>query len=320
MKSHEHIVVFGAGAFGTALAVVLCNSFDRVTLVARDEQAAGRINAARENQPYLPGMELPGNLEVASGLTQSDIVLWCVPAQKVGETLAEQCSHIAPGAQIVICAKGLDLQSGRRLSVVASSAAPQAKIAFLSGPGFAADIASGLPTAMTLAARTGALDLARTLSTSRLRLYASSDVPGVELGGALKNVVAIAAGIAIGAGYGESARAALVTRGFSEMSRIAQAVGAERETLMGLSGFGDLMLTASSGQSRNVAYGLALGSGQPLPEKLAEGAKTASTALALAADLSVETPVIAQTVALIEGRISVADAMDELLARDLRTE
>ncbi|MEO0496956.1 MAG: NAD(P)H-dependent glycerol-3-phosphate dehydrogenase [Pseudomonadota bacterium] len=320
MMKQDHIVIFGAGAFGTALGVVLCQSCDRVTLVARDETVAQRLHTARENARYLPGVSLPANLQVTASLPPCEVVLWSVPAQSVAQTLAQQASQIASGSHIIICAKGLDLRSGRRLSVVSASAAPQAKFAFLSGPGFAADIASGLPTAMTIAARTGALDLARALSTPRLRLYASDDVPGVELGGALKNVIAIAAGIAIGAGYGESARAALVTRGFSEMSRIAHAIGAKRETLMGLSGFGDLMLTASSTQSRNVAYGMALGAGEALPSRLAEGAKTASTALALAVDLGVDTPVIAQTVALIEGRIDVGDALDQLLARAVRDE
>ncbi|MEN0087698.1 MAG: NAD(P)H-dependent glycerol-3-phosphate dehydrogenase [Pseudomonadota bacterium] len=316
----EHLSVFGAGAFGTALAIGFAERFEQVTLVARDQTTAQRLQSQRCNTRYLPSVVLPENLQVTADLPPSDLILWAVPAQSVGETLAQNAQIISGQSQVLICAKGLDLSSGRRLSIAAASAAPRAQFGFLSGPGFAADIAAGLPTAMTVAARVGALEMAHRLSTSRLRLYASDDVTGVELGGALKNVVAIAAGIAMGAGYGESARAALVTRGFAEICRIAEAMGAKRETLMGLSGFGDLMLTASSDQSRNVAYGMAIGAGEPLPERLAEGAKTASVAYALAVDLAVETPVIAQTVALIEGRISVADAMYELLARDVRAE
>ncbi|MEM1365470.1 MAG: NAD(P)H-dependent glycerol-3-phosphate dehydrogenase [Pseudomonadota bacterium] len=314
------LAVFGAGAFGTALAIALAERFEQVALVARGEAVADQLQVARANEKYLPGITLPNNITVTAQLVPCDLVLWAVPAQTTAQTLTERAGDLVDSGTVVICAKGLDLASGRRLSVVANGAAPNSKIAFLSGPGFAADIAAGLPTAMTIAARTGSLDLAQRLSTSRLRLYGSDDVTGVELGGALKNVVAIAAGIAMGAGYGESARAALVTRGFAEICRIAGAMGAKPETLMGLSGFGDLMLTASSTQSRNVAYGMAIGAGKKLPDRLAEGAKTASVAYTLAADLSVDTPVMAQTVALIEGRISVADAMDELLARDVRSE
>ncbi|MEO0635326.1 MAG: NAD(P)H-dependent glycerol-3-phosphate dehydrogenase [Pseudomonadota bacterium] len=320
MSHRTKLTVYGAGAFGTALAIAFSERFERVCLVARSEAAAARLSADRANETYLPGARLPPNVSVTAAFEPADAVLWAVPAQAMGQTLAECADQLSPSSPVLICAKGLDLASGRRLSKVAAVAAPGINAGFLSGPAFAADIAAGMPTAMTLALRSGALDMAQTMSTNRLRLYASEDVTGVELGGALKNVVAIASGVAMGAGFGESARAALVTRGFAEMCRIAEALGAKRETLMGLSGFGDLMLTASSGQSRNVAYGLALGARDELPTRLAEGAKTASVAYTLAADLGVDTPVIAQTVALLEGRTRPTEAMDALLSRDVRPE
>jgi glycerol-3-phosphate dehydrogenase (NAD(P)+) len=229
--------------------------------------------------------------------------------------------HLQRKTALILCAKGIERETGLFLSDVAASVLPGVPVAILSGPGFAGEVARGLPTAVTLAAgdETAALELARRLSTPRLRLYASGDMRGVEAGGALKNVIAIAAGAAHGAGLGASASAALVTRGFAEMKRLALALGGKAETLNGLSGLGDLILTCNSAQSRNFAFGVGL-SRATGPAGLAEGAATAHVAARLAAENGIEAPIISAVAALIDGRTTISACVDALMARPLKTE
>jgi len=312
------VAVIGAGAFGTALAVSLASK-GAVTLWGRDIGWA----AAREN-PRLPGVTLPPALHVTDRLDQiaAETVLLALPAQVLGGFLAQHGARL-DRRNLVSCAKGIDLATLTGPSALIAAACPQARVAVLTGPSFAADIARGLPTALTLAcADAGAAEaLQRQLSTATLRLYRSTDVTGAELGGALKNIIAIAAGAAIGAGYGDSARASIVTRGFAEMLRLATALGARPETLPGLSGLGDLVLTCTSEQSRNFRYGLALGTGRDFAAgTTVEGAATARAVTALAARLGIEMPISNLVAGLAQGSIAMEHALDFLLNRPLKEE
>ncbi len=309
-----NIAILGAGAFGTALAVALSVN-GPVTLWGR------RIGWSGEN-PALPGVTLPDAVTVTETLPAADMMLLAVPAQALSGFLATNAAHL-DGRALVSCAKGIDLASGQSPARMMSSACPAAAVAVLTGPSFAADIARGLPTALTLACANPAAGhrLQHALSTAVLRLYRTTDVTGAELGGALKNVIAIAAGVAIGAGLGDSARAAIISRGFAEMTRFAVHRGAEAETLTGLSGLGDLVLTATSEGSRNFRYGLALGRGEGFdPSVTVEGAATARAVAAIAAAESVEMPISALIAGLAEGHIDVKQAMRLLLARPLKEE
>jgi len=311
------VAVIGAGAFGTALAVVLAAK-GPVTLWGRDVAWS-----AREN-PRLPGIALPDSLRLTDRLADctAETVLLALPAQVLGGFLAAEAPRL-DGRRLVSCAKGIDLATLTGPSALIAAACPRATVAVLTGPSFAADIARGLPTALTLAcADPGAAEaLQRQLSTGALRLYRTTDVTGAELGGALKNVIAIAAGAAIGAGYGDSARASVVTRGFAEMTRLAAALGARPETLAGLSGLGDLVLTCTSEQSRNLRYGLALGAGRDFAAgTTVEGAATARAVAALAPKLGVELPVSQLVAGLAEGRVAMEHALDILLNRPLKEE
>ena len=309
-----NIAILGAGAFGTALAVALSVN-GPVTLWGR------RIGWSGEN-PALPGVTLPDAVTVTETLPAADMMLLAVPAQALSGFLATHAAHL-DGRALVSCAKGIDLASGQSPARMMSSACPAAAVAVLTGPSFAADIARGLPTALTLACADPAAGhrLQHALSTAVLRLYRTTDVTGAELGGALKNVIAIAAGVAIGAGLGDSARAAIISRGFAEMTRFAVHRGAEAETLTGLSGLGDLVLTATSEGSRNFRYGLALGRGESFdPSVTVEGAATARAVAAIAAAESVEMPISALIAGLAEGHIDVKQAMRLLLARPLKEE
>jgi glycerol-3-phosphate dehydrogenase (NAD(P)+) len=316
------IAVAGAGAFGTALAVALSETRD-VTLWGRDGAAMARMAAAREN-PRLPGVALPPALAVTAdpAALATGVVLLAVPAQGLRGFLAAHRARLS-GAAPVACCKGIDLATLEGPARLIAEALPGSRPAVLTGPSFAADIARGLPTALTLACADEAegARLQALLSTPCLRLYRTADVAGAELGGALKNVVAIACGACIGGAFGESARAALLTRGFAEMRRLALALGAEEATLMGLSGLGDLVLTATSEGSRNTRFGLALGRGEGFaPDVTVEGAATARAALALSARLGIEMPVTAAVAGLVEGRLTVAEALRALLDRPLRAE
>ncbi|MEJ6392958.1 NAD(P)H-dependent glycerol-3-phosphate dehydrogenase [Gymnodinialimonas sp. 2305UL16-5] len=303
--------VIGAGAFGTALAIVYAQAGLQVTLWARDAAAL-----ASGESPRLPGFSLPDGLHVTGNLSDCTalVALVALPTQSIGAFVAETKLR----ADVAVsCAKGIDRKTGLGPTGLLAQAVPQ--VAQLTGPSFAADIARGLPTALTLACAEDAIaaDLQASLSTPTLRLYRTGDVTGAELGGALKNVIAIAAGAVIGAGLGESARAALIARGFAEMTRYATAQGAQAETLTGLSGLGDLILTCGSEQSRNFRFGMALARGQRLPEgTTVEGLHTARQLLQAHAD----TP-IADTVArLADGTLDIDGALSHLLSRPLRPE
>jgi glycerol-3-phosphate dehydrogenase (NAD(P)+) len=316
------VAVIGAGAFGTALAVVQAAAGRPVRLWGRDPRATAAMASARENARYLPGVALPPGLEPVSDLAalgQADVMLLAVPAQASEGFLAEHAAAL-PRAPIVLCAKGIDARSLRLQSELAAGAGRP--LAALTGPGFAAEIARALPTALTLACADPRLGrtLQQRLAAPRLRLYLTDDMVGAQLGGALKNVVAIACGMVEGAGLGASARAALMTRGFAEMTRVAVAMGARAESLAGLSGLGDLSLTCNSGQSRNFALGRALGAGQPRPGGTVEGVATARAACELGRRHGVELPIAAAVADVLEEATTIAGAMEALLARPLREE
>ncbi|TNH38258.1 NAD(P)H-dependent glycerol-3-phosphate dehydrogenase [Paracoccus haeundaensis] len=311
------IGILGAGAFGTALAVALTANRP-VTLWGR------RIDWQGEN-PRLPGVAMPDAVTVTQDLDAAlacDTILLALPAQALGSFLDEQGPRLA-GKALVSTAKGIDLQHLTGPSALIAQAAPDAVVAVLTGPSFAADIARGLPTALTLACADGAAAqvLQDRLSTPVLRLYRTTDVTGAELGGALKNVIAIAAGTVIGAGLGDSARAAIITRGFAEMTRLAIHLGARPETLTGLSGLGDLTLTCTSAGSRNFRFGCAIGSGSAWDSATTvEGAATARALALMAARDGLDLPIAAMVARLAEGRVSVEKAMDHLLSRPLKEE
>ncbi|MCC5975153.1 MAG: NAD(P)-dependent glycerol-3-phosphate dehydrogenase [Rubellimicrobium sp.] len=317
------VVVAGAGAFGTALAVTLAQK-GPVMLWARDGAAVAGMERNRIN-PRLPGVTLPGAIRLShsdAALAGADVVLLAVPAQSLRGFLAEKAPALA-GKSLVACGKGIDLATLQGPTATIAAALPGSIAAMLTGPSFAADIARGLPTALTIAcADEGAgRHLQEALSTPTLRLYRTTDTTGAELGGALKNVIAIACGACMGAGLGDSARAALMTRGFAEMTRLADRLGARPETLAGLSGFGDLVLTCTSAQSRNFAFGLALGRGEGFdPAVTVEGVATARAVRSLARDLGLDLPISRAVAALTEARITVAEAMAELLNRPLKEE
>lgn len=327
MSSRRKIAVLGGGAWGTALAANSRRSGHDVWLYARSAETVGAINEDRKNPVYLGDIELPDGIQAstdaAAVLQQADIVLAVIPAQSLGQALFELKGTIPLNAPVVLCAKGIEKSTGRRMSEVARDTLPDHQIAILSGPSFATDVARGLPTAVTVASQNEnvAGALARALSGTAFRCYSSVDVTGVELGGAIKNVLAIAAGASTGRGFGASAQAALITRGFAELRRLGKAVGARTETIMGLSGLGDLMLTCSSSQSRNYSYGLAIGQGDDLGGRpLAEGVATAPIASELCRKLSIKAPIIDATAALLNNEISIDQAVEALLQRPLKSE
>ena len=315
------IAILGAGAFGTALAISLADK-GAVTLWARD---IADMQTARENTRRLPGCPFPDSLQVTDDIAvaaRADILLAAVPMQKLRGFLTDHAS-LLPGKTIVACCKGIELATGLGPVAVIRAVLPDATPAILTGPSFAADIARGLPTALTLACQddTTAKALQQSLTTRNLRLYRTTDTIGAELGGALKNVIAIACGAAIGAGLGESARAALMTRGFAEMQRLAAHLKADPVTLSGLSGFGDLTLTCTSTQSRNYRLGLAFGEGRSFDSSTTvEGASTARAVDALARENGLDLPITAVVAALVDGKLDVQTAMTSLLTRPLKEE
>ncbi|MGY3438532.1 MULTISPECIES: NAD(P)H-dependent glycerol-3-phosphate dehydrogenase [unclassified Marinovum] len=317
--------VIGAGAFGTSLAISLANAGQAVTLWGRDGAAMATMQDARENARRLPGAAFPESLTATGDFAAAsapEVLLLSVPMQQLERLLTENAETLR-GKTLVACCKGYSVATGEGPVSLINRVLPEAQAAILTGPSFAADIARGLPTALTLACGDAARGeaLQGELTTPNLRLYRTTDVTGAELGGGLKNVVAIGCGVVIGAGLGESARAALLTRGFAEMTRIAKALGARPETLAGLSGFGDLTLTCTSAQSRNYRYGQALGSGESFDSATTvEGAATAQAMLSVAARLGVDMPVTKAVAAVIAGKLDVGAAMDQLLARPLKEE
>jgi glycerol-3-phosphate dehydrogenase (NAD(P)+) len=325
----EKIAVVGAGAFGTALAAVIALAGRHaVTLVGRDPVLMADLKAEHLHDAVLPGIELPEALEFsaeADAISDAGIVLFAMPSQAQADAARQYAPYLAKDAVIVTCAKGIEKTTGNLLTDMLAGALPGHAIAVLSGPGFAADIAKGLPTAMVVAAENAEIAerLAQAISGRTFRLYPSSDRIGVQLGGALKNVLAIACGIVEGAGIGDSARAALIARGLAEMSRFVAAKGGQADTVSGLSGLGDLVLTATSHQSRNLRFGIALGRGEtrdPSHGELVEGAFAAAVVSRLAKSLSIDMPVTDAVSAIIEGKLGIADAIDQLMTRPITTE
>jgi glycerol-3-phosphate dehydrogenase (NAD(P)+) len=329
MSGKERIAVIGAGAFGTALAAVIAlTGKSQVTLVGRKAALMADLNTDRMNDTALPGIELPDSLQFSAepdSISDAGIVLFAMPSQAQADAARHYGPYLAPDAIVVTCAKGIDKVSGDLLTDMLERELPHHAIAVLSGPGFAADIAKGLPTAMAIAAADMAVAerLAQAISGPTFRLYASSDRVGVQLGGALKNVLAIACGIVEGRGIGDSARAALISRGLAEMSRFVFAKGGKAETVRGLSGLGDLVLTATSHQSRNLRFGIALGQGQtvdPAHGDLVEGAYAASIAAKLAQRLGVDMPITEAVSAIIDGKLDIPTAIEQLMTRPITTE
>ena len=317
------ITVCGAGAFGTALAVSLARN-GRVTLWARDADHAAEMCATRQNARRLAGIDLPENITVISGplAAGTSPCLLAIPMQKLGGFLANFGASLN-NRPLVACCKGVDLATGLGPTALIDAACAAATAAILTGPSFARDIALGLPTALTLACadESAGKALQSALTTPNLRLYRTTDTIGAELGGALKNVIAIACGAVMGAGLGESARAALMTRGFAEMNRLARALGAQPDTLAGLAGFGDLALTCTSDQSRNYRFGLSIGQGTDFdPSVTVEGAATARAVLARATAMKIDMPITHAVTALVNGELRVDQAMDMLLSRPLKEE
>ncbi len=322
------VSVLGAGAWGTALANVAARAGHEVRLWGRDASAMAALARTREN-PHLPGVILDAAVTPQSDLARAanaDLLLAVVPAQATRELATRLQGLVAPGTPIVLCSKGIERDTGLFMSEVLAQTLPDNPAAVLSGPSFAADVSRGLPTAVTLAAEDEALAkaIAGALSAPSFRLYHSSDVIGAEIGGAAKNVLAIACGIAAGRGLGASAGAALVARGFAELSRFGRSYGARPDTLMGLSGLGDLVLTCSSTQSRNFSFGHAIGRGetpeQAMQGKLAEGAFTATVLAKLAKARGVDMPIAQSVEAIVAGRIGVDAAVEALLARPSKAE
>ncbi len=319
------VAVIGAGAWGTALAGVAARAGRSVTLCGRSSASVARMKATRENL-RLPGVRIDEGIALTSDIAQAaraDAVLLAVPAQDLREAARALAPQLTQPTPVIACAKGIERGTHQFMTEVIAEVVPNAIPVILSGPSFADDVARGLPTAVTLAAKDEALAtaLVQALGSSSFRPYHTTDVRGVEIGGAAKNVLAIAAGIAIGRKLGASALAALTTRGFSELARLGRACGARAETLAGLSGLGDLILTCSSPQSRNLALGIALGRGEPPPAgKLAEGQFTAPVLVELAASQGVDMPVSHAVAAILGSKVTIDAAIEGLLTRPFKAE
>jgi len=327
----DSVGVIGGGAWGTALAQTLRLAGRDVLLWAREAETVDDINVRHVNRTFLPGVALDPDLKATSNLASiaaRDAILMVAPAQHVRAITRDLAGHVHAGQTLVLCAKGIEQATGKLMGEVVSETAPAMTQAVLSGPSFAADVARGLPAALTIACRDERLGrvLAERLGYRQFRLYWSSDITGVELGGALKNVLAIAAGIVDGKGLGASAHAGLVTRGFAEMRRLGEALGARPETMMGLSCLGDLVLTCGSAQSRNMSLGRALGQGETLDAVLgsrvsvAEGVYTAAAAVRLAREQKIEMPITEAVHAILEGRVTVDDAIAGIMSRPFKAE
>ncbi len=323
--------VIGGGAWGTALAQVCARAGLDVVLQARETEVVDGINAAHENALFLPGVKLEEAVRATgdfADLADCDLILAVPPAQHMRATLTAFSPYVREGLPILLCSKGVEQGSLKLMTEVLAETVPQAVAAVLSGPSFAGEVSRGLPTAVTLACPDETLGraLAEAIATPTFRPYLADDLIGAEAGGAVKNVLAIACGIVEGRGLGRSAHAAVITRGFAELTRLAVALGGEATTVAGLCGLGDLVLTCSSPQSRNMSVGLALGGGKTLEEALAgklsvaEGVASAPAVTALASRLGVETPICAAVNAILSGRIDVDAAIEGLLSRPLKSE
>jgi glycerol-3-phosphate dehydrogenase (NAD(P)+) len=333
-SSFSHIAVLGAGAWGTALALATRTAGRRVTLWVREDDVLADIRESRENR-FLPGVAMPKDIAVTGDLAEAakaDAILLVVPAQVLHGFAEMLKPHLAKDQPVVICAKGIEKDSGKLVTEVAAESLPGAPLAILSGPSFARDVARGLPTAVTIAAQKNkhwgdlAAKLQAALGSATFRPYASDDITGVALGGAAKNVYAIACGVVEGMGLGENARAALLARSFAELARLGESLGARRETLMGLSGLGDLVLTATSPSSRNFSFGMELGRGKTVDDlsapgqPLAEGVATAPALAARAHAAGVEMPIAEAMADLITGQLALGEAVTRLMSRRLTTE
>jgi glycerol-3-phosphate dehydrogenase (NAD(P)+) len=324
------VVVVGTGAWGTLLAILFARAGLATTLLARTEAEARELRGAGENRRFLPGVPLPQEVRLSGDrclLGETALVVLAVPAQRMRENLLALAPHLPPEAVLLSAAKGIELESGLRMSQVIAATLGErpGPVLALSGPNLSGEIARGLPAATVIAAARGGMAAARAvqlrLSSGRLRVYTSSDLVGVELGGAMKNVIAIACGICDGLGYGHNARAGLITRGLAEMTRLAVAAGGRARTLAGLAGLGDLVATVASAASRNYTLGLALGRGEPLAAiearlgHVAEGVATTRAALTLAQRLGVELPITEQLAAVLAGQCTPAEGARALMLR-----
>ena len=327
----KHAGVIGAGAWGTALAQVAARAGLQVTLQAREPEVVASIAADRENTMFLAGVKLEDAITASAdmaALEPCDLILAVPPAQHLRSAITALKPHLKAGVPVVLCSKGVEQGTLKLMSDVAAEVLPDNPIAVLSGPSFAGEVARGLPTAVTLACEDEALGarIGQAIAIPAFRPYWADDVIGAEAGGAVKNVLAIACGIVEGKGLGRSAHAALITRGFAELTRLAMALGGKAETVAGLCGLGDLVLTCSSPQSRNMSVGLALGGGQTLEQALAgkvsvaEGVASAPAVRALARSLNVETPICEAVAAILAGEVDVDSAILGLLSRPLKAE
>jgi glycerol-3-phosphate dehydrogenase (NAD(P)+) len=324
----QHIAVLGGGAWGTALALTSARAGRDVTLWEYESDNVASLEQRRESR-FLPGVRLDNKIKVTRDLgeaARSDAILVVVPAQAVRAVIVSLAKSNVERIPLIVCAKGIEHGTRKFMTEIIAECAPKAVPAILSGPSFAADVARGLPTAVTIATidSTMAQALAQAMNSGTFRPYHSTDVRGVELGGATKNVLAIAAGIVTGRGLGASASAALATRGFAELVRFGKTFGARTETMMGLSGLGDLILTCSTPQSRNFSCGVALGKGEKVDTaaygKLAEGVFTAPVLLEMAREKNIDMPISAAVAAVLSGRMSVDKAIESLLARPIKSE
>jgi glycerol-3-phosphate dehydrogenase (NAD(P)+) len=323
--------VIGAGAWGTALAQVAGWAGLDVLLQAREPEVVESLTARRVNEAFLPDVVLDSRVSVTpdlADLASCDLILAVPPAQHMRSTLTAFAPHHRPGVPVILCSKGIERGSLKLMTGVLAETVPAAPAAVLSGPSFAAEVARGLPSAVTLACADEALGqaLMTTLSAPTFRPYLASDLIGAEVGGAIKNVLAIACGISEGRGLGRSAHAALITRGFAEMTRMGVALGGEAETVAGLCGLGDLVLTCSSPQSRNMSLGLALGQGQSVDQALAgkrsvaEGYESAPAVRELAAKTGVDMPISLAVADVLAGQTTVPEMIEALLSRPLKAE
>jgi glycerol-3-phosphate dehydrogenase (NAD(P)+) len=322
--SIQNISVLGGGAWGTALALICARAGRSVTLWEHEPGNAEHLETERESK-FLPGVRLDDGIKFTRELgraARADAILLVVPAQAVRAVCIALAKVLSGRTPLIACAKGIEHGTHKFMTEIIAECAPKTVPAILSGPSFAADVARGKPTAVTLAAADGTIAqaLAEAIASASFRPYHSTDVRGVEIGGAAKNVLAIAAGIVTGRGLGASAAAALTTRGFAELVRFGKAYGAKPETMTGLSGLGDLILTCSSPQSRNFSFGVALGKNEKPGDKLAEGAFTAPVLLEMAREKNIEMPIAAAVAALLAKKLTVDEAIGSLLTRPIKSE
>lgn len=328
----KRLAVIGAGSWGTALSIALASKFERVSLWAYESDLAQRMESGRENDVFLPGFRLPDNVHVtadlAGALSASSLVIGVMPSAHSRTLYREMASLVPAGSGVISATKGLEQDSLLRISEVVAECLPANPVAVLSGPTFAREIAAGQPAAVVIASvdLEYAGEVQKALATRSLRFYTNSDTVGVELGAALKNVIALAAGVIQGLGLGSNTRAALITRGLREITRLAMAAGGRAETLSGLAGLGDLVLTCTGELSRNRQVGIRLGQGEKLPEILAsmrmvaEGVETTRAALALAGRYGIDLPITKQIGAILYEGQTPQDAIRELMDRSLKAE